>query len=298
LATTGISALVKFCNADTGLKHLSSQSLRWSSPHLFNDPFEASHLFSANITPETLLKGLTKEALTMLFGPNEPTGKDNRLIAAIARWRDEERFASEVEAEQVLKQLLSQVANRQQQNIDSFMADWRKFASNLRVCCFADKADNMTCWQRYANNHSGIALRLAAGEGNSLKDPRRLSYQGQPLQITSLKQQVDIAYGKQQATNSDEFINSLLVKNKENSTEREWRCFGREVSPLKPDDKQWYTDKPFATHELKAVYLGVAAEQSLKDTVTALVKKQYPKSKIYQAQVVTGEYALEFTALN
>lgn len=298
MATNDISSLVKFCTADSGLQMLSSQSLRWSSPHLFNDPFEASHHYATDITPATLLKGLSKEALAMLFGPKEPTGKDNRLIAAISRWRDEERFASEEEAEQVLKQLLSQVADRQQQSVDSFLADWRKFASSLRVSCFSDKPDNLACWQRYANNHNGIALRLTAGEGCLLKDPRRLSYQNQPQQITSLKQQVDIAYGKQQAPSSDEFINTLLVKNKENSTEREWRCFGREAVRLKPDDKAWYTDKPFATNELKAVYLGAASEQPFRDSVAALMKKQYPKSKIYQAQIVSGEYALEFIPLS
>ena len=134
---------------------------------MFNDPFEPDHDAEPNFTPETLLKGMIKEAITMLFGPSEPSGKSNRLVAAIARWRDEERFASEDEAEVVLNQLLSQMAQQQHQTIDNYVSAWRQYARAIRVCTFSDKPNNLFCWQRYADNHAGIALRFSAGEGHS-----------------------------------------------------------------------------------------------------------------------------------
>ena len=97
---------------------------------------------------------MIKEAINLLFGPTEPKGKNNRLIAAIARWRDEERFASEEEAEQVLQQLLDPVAQRRVESIDNYLSSWETFAHNLRICCFSDKPNNIDCWQRYAENHS------------------------------------------------------------------------------------------------------------------------------------------------
>jgi hypothetical protein len=282
---------------DVGLKALNHQTLRWSSPHLFNDPFEPNHSYSPDITHQKLLTGLIKEAMIMLFGPTEPTGKANRLVAAISRWRDEERFSSEEEAEQVLKQLLNQVAEHQQEDIDRFLSKWQQFAKALRICCFSDKPDNLTCWQHYADNHQGIALRFASGEGTSLKDPQRVSYKSQPLPLTSLKQQIDIAYGKAHSSDNHEFKDNLLTKNKVNNNEREWRCFGSDISQQN-DPQHWYNDVKFVSSELQAVYLGLSCEQQHREAISQLIKNQYSKTKIYQAQIIPGQYDIEFTLVD
>ncbi|WP_101759662.1 DUF2971 domain-containing protein [Oceanicoccus sp. KOV_DT_Chl] len=180
MAIDEIASLVKFCSAETGLKILNSQSLRWSAPHLFNDPFELSHLSRPDFTPEKLLAGMIKEAINMLFAPSDPTGKNNRLVAAVARWREEERFASEEEAEQVLNQLLSQIANQQQESIDKYLAEWQRYARTLRICCFSDKPANIYSWRSYADNHAGIALRFSAGDDTSLTQPRKVTYSTTP----------------------------------------------------------------------------------------------------------------------
>lgn len=297
VALESTHSLVKFCTAEVALNILNSQALRWSAPHLYNDPFEPSHKSTPDLSPEALLKGLTKEAIMMLFGPSEPAGKSNRLIAAIARWREEERFASEEEAEQVLNQLLSQVAQQQQASIDSFLASWQHFASTLRICSFSDKPGNMACWQRYADNHSGIALRFSAGDDTALKDPKRVTYSTKPSEITSLSQQVNIVYGRETAPDTDNFIDKMLSKNKDNSNEREWRCFGSEIHTNTDDEQSWFSAKPFATGELKAVYFGLNTPEPIKAKVTELIHKQYRSTKLYQATPLTGQYAIDFTAL-
>lgn len=297
MATDEITSLVKFCTMEVGLNALDRQALRWSSPHLFNDPFEPDYRSRPNFTPDTLLDGLIKEAITMLFGPDEPTGKSNRLIAAIARWRDEERFGSEEEAGQVLHQLLSQVAQQQQAGIDRYLTAWQQFARSLRICSFSDKPDNMACWQRYGANHSGIALRFATGENTALSDPKRVTYSPAPNVITSLNQQINVAYGRETAPGADTFIDKLLSKDRDNSSEREWRCFGSELDTTPDDDTRCYNHKPFAATELKAVYLGLASKAADRDAVAELILKKYHHTKVYQAEALPGKYAVTFVPL-
>lgn len=294
MASDDIAALVKFCNIETGLKVLNSQSLRWSSPHLYCDPFEPDHLSDPDFTPEGLASGMIKEAINMLFGPTEPTGKSNRLVAAICRWRDEERFNSEEEAADVLKQLLAQVATAQQQSVDGYMAAWKKFASNQRICSFSDKPTNLFCWQRYGDNHQGVALKFACGEDTALPETRRLSYTTTPSLVTSLKEQVAVTYGKDTPPDPAEFLDKLLSKNKDNSAEREWRCFSTDTDDANSDESLWYSNKKFSAPELKSIYLGLKTGRKDREEIIKLIKEKYKNTTLFQAEAVKGKYELNF----
>ncbi|WP_085756929.1 DUF2971 domain-containing protein [Oceanicoccus sagamiensis] len=292
-----IASLVKFCTAETGLKVLNSQSLRWSAPHLFNDPFELSHKSEPDFTPDTLLKGMIKEAVAMLFGPSDPTGKSNRLVAAVARWREEDRFGSEEEATQVLNQLLSQIATQQQEGIDTYMSAWRQFSRSLRICCFSDKPNNMDAWQRYGENHAGVALRFSAGDDTALPNPKRVTYSQVPPLVTSLKQQVAVTYGKETAPSPDSFLEKMLNKSKSNNVEREWRCFSSEEPDAMSDESLWYANKQFSAPELKAVYFGLGTSRTDKDNVIKLIKEKYKSTKVYQAVALPNRYEIDFVQL-
>lgn len=291
-----VISLVKYCSAATSLKVLNSQSLRWNAPSLHSDPFEPDHLSSIGFTLEMLQKEMIKEAIGMLFGPSDPSGKSNRLIAAICRWRDEDRFASEEEAEQVLTQLLGQVALQQQELIDSYMEEWREFSRTLRICSFADKPNNIHCWQRYADNHAGIALRFSTGEGTSLPNPQRVTYGITPPLVTSLKEQIAVIYGRQNLPSSAGFMEKLLSKNKSNNVEREWRCFSHAPDNATEDDLL-HNYQEFSPNELKGVYLGLTTSYQDKEAVIQLVKDKYPKTRVYQAEAVSGRYELDFVQL-
>jgi len=299
VAIDDASSLVKFCSFESGLKILNSQSLRWSAPHLLNDPFEVHHKSNPDFTPQTLLSSMIKEAVSLLFGPNEPTGKANRIIAAICRWREEDRFASEEEAEQVLKQLLSQIAQQQQESIDLYMTQWRNFSRSLRICSFIDKPNNQYGWQRYADNHAGIALRFSTGHDTALTNPKRVHYDPTPPTIISLKQQIAVTYGREKTptANTEDFVDKVLRKNRINHAEREWRCFSIDTSEPNVDEQLWYTNKKFTTPELKAVYLGLACSSENKNAVINLVRNNYKSTKIYQAHTLPNRYEIDFQLL-
>lgn len=297
MTSDDIASLSKYCNVETGLKILNSQSLRWSAPSLFADPFELDHLSSPDFDDSSLLKAAISEAVHLLFGHEEPSGRSNRLIAAIARWRDEERFGSEEEASGVLEQLLGQMLTQQLDDIKQFMAAWKSYARQLRVCCFADKPNNMYNWHQYADNHSGIALRFTAGDDSALPNPRRMTYSTTPPIVTAKKDQVDIMYGRTPAPDQDQFEEKLLTKNKAQSNEREWRCFFSEQQTEEQDELLLYSNKKFDSSELKAVYFGLATTQQNKQTIIKLLKEKYPKTRVYQARALSGRYEIDFDGI-
>jgi hypothetical protein len=285
-----ITSLVKYCDVETGLKILNGQSLRSSAPSLYQDPFEPHHETTLDFNKDILLKGVIKDAIGMLFGPSEPGGKANKLIAAICRWRAEDRFASEDEAEVVLKQLLGQITEQHYVSIDTYIADWEAFAKNIRICSFSNKVDNMSCWEAYAANHSGLALKFSSGEETSLPEPRRMNYSSTPPVVTNLKEQVDVIFGRQVAPSKEEFLLKLLTKDKNNSMEKEWRCFNVENS----DDGLLYNTKDFSASELKAVYFGLAMSDEDKSSIQKIITEKFKKTKMYQAIKLPNKYEVDF----
>jgi hypothetical protein len=294
VAGDAISSLVKFCTFEAGVKILSSQTLRWSAPHLFSDPFELDYKSQSNVRAEVLLDLLLREALIMLFGPREPTGRHNSFVNIMARWRERERFCDEAEAQEVLRELLGQIAKIQTRQVDEYMQAWRRFARDIRIACFSEKPNNIACWQRFADHHRGIALRFECGEGTGLPNPHRVHYQSVAPFITSHDEQLEIIYGRRSAPTIDDFPNKLLIKDRHDQLEQEWRCFERAINSDEPDAVLWFDLRKFPAHELRAVYFGTLTKQADKEFIAKLMRANYPTAKIYQASIVPGRYETEF----
>ena len=225
-------ALTKFCDIETGLKILNSQSLRWSAPSCFRDPFEPDHETALAFGAEDLLKAMIKRATGLLFGPSLPYSEQNKLVAAIRRWRDEDRFASEEEAGTVLRQLLSPLAHQHFEKVQLFHQQWQQYAARSRICCFSDKPENLLAWQRFGDNHAGIALKFSCGDDTALGNPRAMQYRDHPPVITRLSDQVEILFGQKPAPDQAQFIDQLLNKSRLNRGEQEWRVLMKKTAMM------------------------------------------------------------------
>lgn len=293
-----ISSLVKFCTIEAGVKTLSSQTLRWSAPHLFDDPFELHYQSQPDVTAEGLLDVLLREALIMLFGPDMPTGRHNRFVNIMARWREQERFCDEEEAQDVLRELLGQIAEIQTRQVEDYMQRWQQFARATRIACFSEKPNNVTCWQRFADHHRGIALRFECGEDTGLPKPQRVNYQGTAPLVTNRQEQLEIIYGRRSVPTVDEFPAKFLIKGRQDHLEQEWRCFESAVDNDEQDAALWFDLRKFPAHELRAIYFGALTAPADKELIVKLMRANYPTAKIYQASVVPSRFEIEFSSWN
>ncbi|BFM14613.1 hypothetical protein R50073_07960 [Maricurvus nonylphenolicus] len=288
--------LVKYCTADTAQKILSSQTLRWSAPHQYSDPFELTHETQLNFDPHVLLQAAIKMASAMIFGKDAPRG-GTPLMAAIRRWRDEERFASPEEAEDVLRELLSQVVDQRQAILDQVMTDWRKFARTLRICSFSAKPDNLSAWQNFSDNHRGVAIRFQSGEFTALPKPRKVEYSTVRPEITTLKEQMSAVMNSERVVPQEHFFEKFTCKPATSAGEQEWRCFQQikeDLNATSGGDQVWHNDIKFERSEITAVYFGAFTPIKIKREIFDLVKEKYSQAKIFQAKAVSGKYEIEF----
>ncbi len=300
MSTHQPAALVKFCTAETAKKILSSQTLRWSAPSRFDDPFELNHETQLNFDPHSLLDSAIKMASSMIFAPDDPKG-NTPLINAIRRWREEERFHSPDEAVDVLRELLSQVVDHRQKTIDQMMTEWRKFTRTLRICSFSAKADNLSAWQYFADHHKGVAIRFHTGEFNQLKQAVKVEYKTVRPEITTLREELSVVLGGAPHNAQGDFMEKFSIKPTFCSSEQEWRCMDQiqeQPGETPTDEHEWFEDRRFERSEVDAVYFGAYTPTAEKKDIYGLIKEKYSQAKVFQAKAAMGKYELEFEKIN
>ena len=78
----------KYTNYDTAINILSNLEVRWSSPLLFNDPFDTQFEMRYGFNFEELLRSLSKEMGKIVLAEEEPQlAKDNPLSPGIKSLR-------------------------------------------------------------------------------------------------------------------------------------------------------------------------------------------------------------------
>jgi len=297
--------LAKFCTTDTAVTILSSRTLRWSSPHLFGDPFELDHRTSLSFDPQMLLREVISQTIAMIFSPTAPQG-NSALVNGIRRWRADERFATPGEAESntALIELLSKRVDLCQKDIEKLMADWRYFTRHLRICCFSEKPHNANSWQRYADNHRGAVIRFNARKVcQQLPDDheaQRVTYRNQRPEITTLKEQLSAAIHQPATDLQAHFAEKLLSKSIVARNEQEWRYFyqaASEPSSKSNNDEDWFDDRPFESEAVTGIYLGAFMPVEDKKRLLELRNLYYPDVRIFQAHAAYDKYEIEFKRL-
>ena len=291
------SSLIKFCTAPTAESILSTKTLRWSAPYLFGDPFELDQNLSLEFDKPAVLEATIKLCSAMIFAREQPKG-ETPLITAIRRWRDEERFSSPEEAETVLKELLTQMVDQRFELLNKTLSAWRQYNKTIRICCFSAKPENVTCWQRFAENHRGIAIRFESNEYVSTKNPIPIEYNKERPELTTLRNQISGLLYNTPDSSKDKFQSLFQIKSILNKSEQEWRCFRSSTnSELSDEPDDWFDDIKFERSEISAIYFGLQTSEEVKTRVLSIVKQDFSAAKLFQTQLGKNKYEIEMVKI-
>ena len=290
--------LYKYAYYETGLKILSSGNFRWSSPELFDEPFNVQQDPALDFDHVSVSTAMLKTASAMIFTRDLPDGNnDHPLYKAIKRWRSEDRFHDEGEAFDALSELLAPTPESLKSKISAMVNEWRRLVEHARVLCLSDTYKDLQSWRLHAENHRGVAFRFNCDRTGTLGNAKPVQYSPIRNQLSTLKEQVEDLVGIQRALPSTEYASKLLIKPKSDASEREWRCLkvlAEEDLDCGEDVEDWYLDEKFAPDELTAVYLGFAMSEDHRFEICSLIRQKYPRATVYVAAPVADSYEIEF----
>lgn len=272
----------KYMPASTARVVLANRTLRWSSPTLFNDPFDVPREMAFGISSDNFVEAGAKRIAEIINSPPEDTSNlygKLRLIAEAAK-----RGIPDGVKEEMLRGLreMSVTHRPTGESIEELRAAWRGLIPEFRILCLTESPSHMAMWYHYADKYQGAVLEFRCVD--EIDSPWLIA---RPVVYMAEKPDIYTADGwlKLMTNRTDSAVNEMMniaayTKAADWSYEREWRIatFKREA------DVGEYTDYPFKARELASIYLGpLVSEEDRKELVR--LSKNYPSVSVVKVSV-------------
>jgi Protein of unknown function (DUF2971) len=260
----------KYMSATTASLVLTKRTLRWSSPVLFNDPFDVPREITFGFTPDDVFQAASRCLAALIEYPPEDTAQLQPKLRLIA---DTMKKGVSPEIKAKLLRDIEDVANSwrpRKESLDEMRATWRLLIPELRILCLTESPDHIAMWYDYADQYRGVVL-----EFKCVDELDSASLMARPVEYTVEKPAIYSAEGwatllmMQNRLTTEKFLDfATFTKSQDWSYEREWRV----TSWKRPADTGLYTDYSFDQRELGAIYLGPMISLSDREAATALAK--------------------------
>lgn len=283
----------KYLSAPTAIKVLERSAVRYSSPLIFNDPFDIQSGLHFGFDLEGFPERVLQRIREMVVADSRPQvdEQDDWGKAIIIAWENRaKRDLPEFFLRPLLESLRDRIALYQSQCQEL----WGSFfLPRLRVLSVTEEHDNLLMWSHYAQSHTGavFAFRVLLEEDNALRVAQPIIYRPAPPALFSEEEWIGFVLGtKELDPNEQLFLHYAYLKSDVWAYEKEWRVWTLEPQPR----EELFTDVLLLENELEAVYLGCRMEAETKGIIRNLLALKYPKAQVFQAHRPVEEYHLHF----
>jgi len=286
------SYFYKYVSKNTLIKILKHQTMRWSSPVLFNDPFDLQgdpFGFPQNELTEALIKNFRR----VIKVPNiETFGEiDPSILGLRDAWQkgeigDEVIDKMESKYRMKMKGYNFQLTSDEKQRLN-------KYLTENRVFCVAEENDNLLMWAHYSDSHKGAVIKMKCipDLDNPLCAATQVVYQKELPWIGAID---DMAKHFCKIGKKPDISKWAYTKSKHWSYEKEWRCIGESRNL-----QQQFDNNRFYPEEIEAIILGCKMGGSNKDEIRFnLLNPKYSHIKVFQANTNNREFKLNFEEID
>ena len=259
----------KYMTAATARIVLCNRKLRWSSPAIFNDPFDV-HPDAVPFDSAELQQALLEEISSLLRCPGDAVVHDAKLRCLL----DVARQATRQECEEMASihaQYKPFAPDPSSDSLEDLKRVWRDMVPNMRVLCMSAVNDLAAMWAHYAQQATGVVLEFEAVNclNSAFLTARPVRYDDATPAITSARQwaRLMILGGDNWHEDNRLFDDYEHTKTTEWQAEKEWR-----ISSMKrPGETGLFGDYGFKERELVAVYYGWKCSEDDRSAINSLL---------------------------
>jgi hypothetical protein len=274
----------KYFTPSTAKAVLTNRTLRWSSPLIFNDPFDVPRNLSFDFTARELQEALAEDLAVMIetAAPTPPRAMPalDFLLNALRNNPNPEyrtSIANDLRTNALKNIPVPAIGFRALQEF------WDQSIPTMRILCFSENATSTVMWAHYAVAHTGVALEFEALDAvdSPLLMVRPVQYQDAPPKLPSKQEWVESMVGRHPIDLKELFSEYQYVKENQWAYELEWRI----VSFSRPGESGLFADYNFWAEELRRVILGANCSAGDEAQIAALVAAKYPNATVVRARI-------------
>ena len=245
----------KYTKASVAKTILATRRLRWSSPLLFNDPFDVTQELRLNFDEHGLNAAMTGRVAWLIEHAEPATCNVKHpffgpLIRSAMRRGPEARRRMATE----LREGVGGPTPGQAAALKLLKDTWSAMVPTFRILCLSELNDVAPMWNHYADGYKGVVLEFFAVKDmdSAFQVARPVVYQDAPS-IAEASAWVSCMLSEGETRWQDLFMEYLYVKTPSWSYEKEWRI---PVPGRRPDDSELFGDYGFHPRELTGIYSG------------------------------------------
>lgn len=273
---------------------LVNHQLRWSSPLLFNDPFDVQRDFNLGFDPEELKEPLVNEIMNLVSAKQIPDISSHPHVEQLIKW-----LRREDDADMRNKKLAVFIDRETQKakngdNYKKMRDQWSKLIPEFRILCLSEKCDIIPMWSHYSESHKGAVIELQYIK--ELDSPWRVAkpivYQGSPPVLATEQEQIKSITGQKplDSKNWEFYEPYMLTKTTDWKHEKEWRI----VYFMRPGESGYYSDYRFNPREIRSIYLGCEISDGDANDIISLLNYDLSHVRTYKARRLEHERKLSF----
>jgi hypothetical protein len=275
-----IPRLFKYAKCDIAIKILENETLKWSTPDSFNDPFEFKSPFEYGFDwdemKEIALRGMAT-ILTQLEEPHLFSG--NPVASVIPQRRLECKGRDPAEVCNLRREEFGRLVEKWKEQSAADRETWLARKQTYRVLCLSAVHNSILMWSHYTNDHQGVVLefrpiinakshRRTLGTDSENIGVGPVIYSEEVPVAANLDDWVKFLTGLGPKPNTQNaWVKAVFTKSSVWSYENEWRI----ISKKQTGEEGQFSFRKFRPEELVAIYFGCRCSSESRERIIAAI---------------------------
>jgi hypothetical protein len=274
----------KYVSSSTAKKIIENQTLRWSSPVEFNDPFDVPRELLYGVKASDIKREVNNYFAEIIKTPPEDTNglkpKVKLIVDALKKNNSEElktKILSDIEQEEIDDDFCST-------GLEEMRQLWCNWIPEMRILCLCESNKETSMWYHYAEQYKGIVIELSCCD-----ELDSVWLGAEPINYIESVPEISTAQGWAQMLfmpNNKQIFNKLFKlccysKTPDWRYEKEWRV----ATFKRPHEIGTISDFKFHYKELKSIFLGPLIASTERAEILLLAKELTPHTFIYETEI-------------
>lgn len=273
----------KYMSADTARIVLQHRTLRWSSPLLFNDPFDVPRELAFGLAPEDIVRAIERRLADLIEHPPDDTSGLSPQVQSLIEIA--KRGLSSGRCAKILSELRSPAETLlpKGEPMDALRQRWREQLSGLRILCLTESPGHMAMWHHYADKYRGVVIELRCDDevDSAWLVAQPVDYPDDKPLIYTAEGWAELLMTEHERATERLLHAATFTKSPDWRYESEWRI----AAPKRPPETGLLSDYPFHAKELSAVYLGPHISPHDRADIHWRVRYGYPDARLIDVSI-------------